>query len=54
MGENGHARIRRISQKRLGQPSDVDAALLLLTSGPSGFTTGSGIVIGSDHCFCIL
>ena len=47
--ETGQAMIRRIPQRRLGRPEDLDGALLLL-AGPAGaFMTGSAITIDGGH-----
>jgi len=47
--EAGQAMIRRIPQRRLGRPEDLDGALLLL-AGPAGaFMTGSAITIDGGH-----
>jgi NAD(P)-dependent dehydrogenase (short-subunit alcohol dehydrogenase family) len=48
-GEAGQAMIKRIPQRRLGQPSDLDGALLLLASDLGGFMTGSEIVVDGGH-----
>lgn len=48
-GERGQAMIRRIPQRRLGQPSDLDGALLLLASDLGGFMTGTEIVVDGGH-----
>ncbi len=45
----GQALIRRVPQRRLGQPSDLDGALLLLASDASGFITGTEIVADGGH-----
>lgn len=47
--EPGQKLIRRIPQRRLGQPSDLDGALLLLASQHSAFMTGSDIVVDGGH-----
>jgi len=47
--EAGQALIRRIPQRRLGQPSDLDAALLLLASDQSSYMTGSVIAVDGGH-----
>ena len=41
----GKAMIKRIPQRRIGNPSDLDGALLLLASDASSYMTGSTIVI---------
>lgn len=45
----GQALIKRIPQRRLGQVSDLDGALLLLASDASLYMTGSSIVIDGGH-----
>ena len=44
-GDAGKAMIKRIPQRRIGDPSDLDGALLLLVSDASSYMTGSTIVI---------
>jgi NAD(P)-dependent dehydrogenase (short-subunit alcohol dehydrogenase family) len=45
----GKALIARIPQRRLGQPGDLDGALLLLASDASAYMTGSAIVVDGGH-----
>lgn len=45
----GQALIKRIPQRRLGQPEDLDGALLLLASEASRFMTGSTLVVDGGH-----
>ena len=45
----GAALIKRIPQRRLGKPEDLDGALLLLASEASAFMTGSVIVVDGGH-----
>ena len=47
--EAGRALIRRIPQRRLGKPEDLDAPLLLLASEQSAFMTGSVIAVDGGH-----
>lgn len=47
--EAGQRMINKIPQKRLGQPTDLAGALLLLASDASGFMTGSTIVVDGGH-----
>ncbi|MGR3425645.1 MAG: SDR family NAD(P)-dependent oxidoreductase [Pseudooceanicola nanhaiensis] len=45
----GKALIKRVPQRRLGQPSDLDGPLLLLVSDLGGFMTGSEITADGGH-----
>jgi NAD(P)-dependent dehydrogenase (short-subunit alcohol dehydrogenase family) len=45
----GAAMLKRIPQRRLGQPEDLDGALLLLASDASRYMTGSVIAIDGGH-----
>lgn len=45
----GQRLIRRIPQRRLGQPEDLDGALLLLASEAGRYITGSEIVVDGGH-----
>ena len=45
----GEAMIKRIPQRRLGRPSDLDGPLLLLASDASGFMTGSVVTADGGH-----
>lgn len=45
----GQKLMARIPQKRFGQPSDLDGALLLLTSEAGAFMTGSVIEVDGGH-----
>jgi NAD(P)-dependent dehydrogenase (short-subunit alcohol dehydrogenase family) len=45
----GAALLKRIPQRRLGKPEDLDGALLLLASDSSRFMTGATITIDGGH-----
>lgn len=45
----GETLIKQIPQRRIGQPEDLDGALLLLASQASRFMTGSMIVVDGGH-----
>lgn len=47
--EGGQLAIKRIPQRRIGAPSDLDGPLLLLASDDSSFMTGSVIVADGGH-----
>jgi NAD(P)-dependent dehydrogenase (short-subunit alcohol dehydrogenase family) len=47
--EAGEALVRRIPQRHLGQPEDLDGALLLLCSDASRYMTGSVIAVDGGH-----
>jgi NAD(P)-dependent dehydrogenase (short-subunit alcohol dehydrogenase family) len=46
---SGEAMIKRVPQRRLGQPADLDGALLLLASDAGRYMTGSSIVVDGGH-----
>lgn len=45
----GEAVVRRIPQRRLGRPEDLDGALLLLASEAGQYMTGSVITVDGGH-----
>ncbi|HET6185103.1 MAG TPA: SDR family NAD(P)-dependent oxidoreductase [Acetobacteraceae bacterium] len=45
----GHALIKRIPQRRLGEARELDGALLLLASDAGSFMTGSVVVVDGGH-----
>ncbi|MEX2615812.1 MAG: glucose 1-dehydrogenase [Alphaproteobacteria bacterium] len=49
----GKALIRKIPQRRLGQPEDLDGVLLLLAGDGSAFMTGSVITVDGGHTLAI-
>jgi len=48
-GEAGQALVKRIPQRRIGTPSDLDAALLMLASNAGSWATGSVVVLDGGH-----
>jgi NAD(P)-dependent dehydrogenase (short-subunit alcohol dehydrogenase family) len=47
--EPGQAVIRRVPQRRLGQPADLTGSLLLLASAAGAHMTGSTVVVDGGH-----
>lgn len=47
--EGGQAMVRRIPQRRLGHPSQLDGALLLLASASSDYITGAVLPVDGGH-----
>jgi NAD(P)-dependent dehydrogenase (short-subunit alcohol dehydrogenase family) len=47
--EAGRAVVKRVPQRRIGQPADLDGALLLLASDAGRYMTGSVVVVDGGH-----
>ena len=47
--EPGQQLIRRIPQRELGKPEDLDGAMLLLASDAGRYMTGSSVVVDGGH-----
>jgi NAD(P)-dependent dehydrogenase (short-subunit alcohol dehydrogenase family) len=45
----GQAMVKRVPQRRIGTPSDLDGALLLLASEAGSYMTGSIVVVDGGH-----
>ena len=48
-GAAGQAMVRRIPQRRLGQPGELDGVLLLLASDAGSYMTGSVVAVDGGH-----
>ena len=47
--ESGAALVKRVPQRRIGKPEDLDGALLLLASEAGSYMTGSVVVVDGGH-----
>jgi NAD(P)-dependent dehydrogenase (short-subunit alcohol dehydrogenase family) len=47
--EAGQATVKRVPQRRIGTPADLDGTLLLLASEASSYMTGSVVVVDGGH-----
>ena len=47
--EAGAQMVKRVPQRRIGQPSDLDGALMLLASEAGSYMTGSIVVVDGGH-----
>jgi len=47
--QSGQALIKRIPQRRIGNPEELDGALLLLASDAGSYATGSVVVLDGGH-----
>ena len=47
--DHGKAQIKRVPQRRLGEPDDLDGALLLLASDAGRFITGADLAVDGGH-----
>jgi NAD(P)-dependent dehydrogenase (short-subunit alcohol dehydrogenase family) len=51
--EAGARMLRGVPQRRLGQPGDLDAAVLMLLGPGAGFVTGSVVVVDGGHTLAL-
>lgn len=49
----GARMLRGVPQRRLGQPEDLDAAVLMLIGPGAGFVTGSVVVVDGGHTLAL-
>ncbi|MBK6981187.1 MAG: glucose 1-dehydrogenase [Betaproteobacteria bacterium] len=47
--EPGQAMVKRVPQRRIGEPRDLEGALLLLASDAGAYMTGSVVVVDGGH-----
>ncbi|ABV93100.1 short-chain dehydrogenase/reductase SDR [Dinoroseobacter shibae DFL 12 = DSM 16493] len=51
--EAGQKMLRGVPQRRLGQPGDLDAAVLMLLGPGAGFVTGATVVVDGGHTLAL-